>query len=338
LDVRLQFPDGSSTGEPHPEPEVFMRPNSHFLRTLVVGVPLLLGLHEAHAQTPDSVEIREMLRRAQNRNWYVRVHTDTVSAQGRVLFVRDTTATVGRTPVRYSSVLTVERRDMRGSLKAQSSRSSAMMLGSFTAIFAGAICLSGFCPPQALLIGTSGFVVGGLVGGAFGQITEHGTAVWTPVWPDSMPAAQRAAVGRPAPRRGASGVNTYVGVLMWSKEKLDPPTRFPTLYGVSAHRDFGRLETIPLSVSAALIPHYAASVSVQAGANFRLTPDVFAGASAGAAFIKDPYNPAPELTLRVGAGDGKYSGMRMEAQFTTVFSVVPRPHLYLVIGHTVRQR
>jgi hypothetical protein len=180
-------------------------------------------------------------------------------------------------------------------------------------------------------------MVGSLLGAFFGQVIGPGTTVWIPVWPDSSTTEQRRAVTRPAPGRGVSGATPYFGVLLWTRpEEIEPAFRFPTLYGLNIHRDFGRLEVIPLSLSAAVLPRYSVSVIVQAGGNYRLTSDLFAGASGGAAFVEDAQNPVPAFTLRAGGGDVRDFPLRVEAHLTTVVDRISRPHLYLVIGNTVR--
>jgi hypothetical protein len=162
-----------------------MSPNSHFLRTLVVGVPLLLGVLEARAQTPDSIEIREMLRRAQNRNWYVRVQHDDDTVLGNVRFVRDTVVIIDKVSVPLRSFQSVERRTRQGSAVPKFALAGGLVVAWYGYRFSGALCESATgCAQEGLLASATGFMLGGALGTTIGLVVDPGSHVWISVWPE----------------------------------------------------------------------------------------------------------------------------------------------------------
>jgi hypothetical protein len=178
LDDRLHFPGGSpKVVEPNPE-VVVMRTRPHFLRTLAVGGVLLLGFQEARAQTPDSVEIRDVLRRAQNRNWYVRLQHDDDTVQGKLRLVRDTAAIIGKTLVPLRHVESLERRTFQGSSV------GGLLVGALGFMYGGALCeLAEGCAVGTLITSGIGFGLGSALGTILGLIADPGTLVWISVWP-----------------------------------------------------------------------------------------------------------------------------------------------------------
>ena len=94
-------------------------------RAIVLTLVMLAITTGVGAQQPDSA--RALLQVAHRANWYVRAwRADSSTIEGRVPFVRDTSATIGRQAIAFADITAIDRRLRSGSLAPNSAVAGAL--------------------------------------------------------------------------------------------------------------------------------------------------------------------------------------------------------------------
>lgn len=150
-------------------------------RVLEAGVIVLICLAHPAAAKAQAVsrDLEDVLRVADQRNWYVRVTgEDTVAIDGRVSSVRDGHVRVGSASIQMADIRIIERRSKSGG-----GALPGALLGSAIGGVALGLVMGNRCGAQCFVtFGLLGGAAGGLAGGMAGSAAYPGDVRWHREW------------------------------------------------------------------------------------------------------------------------------------------------------------